>query len=214
MPESNQSPKPVKVFQAINAVQADLAKQGIGKGQTNQFDGYNFRGIDDVYNVLGPVLAKHQLCVLPRITQREEVERQSAKGQMMLHVTIFAEFDIISAEDGSMHTASTWGEAMDRGDKATNKAMSAAFKYLMFETFCIPTQGQNPDADSDSPQIGDHYPDKTFKQNLPKWQKAINEGRLSVEDCIAKCDAKAPLTDQQRAQIRQLAPQAQQEGAA
>ena len=38
------------------------------------------------------------------------------------------------------------GEAMDRSDKATNKAMSAAYKYACFQTFCIPTEGDN-DAD-------------------------------------------------------------------
>ncbi|MFS0844210.1 MAG: ERF family protein [Roseburia hominis] len=29
---------------------------------------------------------------------------------------------------------------MDSGDKATNKAMSVAFKYACFQVFCIPTE--------------------------------------------------------------------------
>jgi hypothetical protein len=36
---------------------------------------------------------------------------------------------------------------MDSGDKATNKAMSAAYKYAALQTFCIPTEGDN-DADA------------------------------------------------------------------
>jgi hypothetical protein len=36
---------------------------------------------------------------------------------------------------------------MDSGDKATNKAMSAAFKYACLQAFCIPTEGDN-DADA------------------------------------------------------------------
>jgi hypothetical protein len=40
---------------------------------------------------------------------------------------------------------------MDRGDKSINKAMSAAFKYFLFQAFCIPLQGS--DADSESHEI-------------------------------------------------------------
>ena len=61
--------------------------------------------------------------------------------------TVEAEFDFVSACDGSKHTVKTYGEAMDSGDKATNKAMSAAYKYAAFQTFCIPTEGDN-DADA------------------------------------------------------------------
>jgi hypothetical protein len=58
----------------------------------------------------------------------------------------------VAAEDGSRHTISVVGEAMDSGDKATNKAMSAAFKYACMEVFCIPTEG-TPDADQDTHDV-------------------------------------------------------------
>ena len=137
----------MKVYQAINAVQADLAKRGISKARTNTFDKYQFRGIDDVYNALSPLLAEHGLCILPRILTRESVERESKGGGALFYVTVEAEFDFVSAEDGSKHTVRTFGEAMDRGDKATNKAMSAAYKYAAFQAFAIPTEGDN-DADA------------------------------------------------------------------
>ena len=44
------------------------------------------------------------------------------------------------AEDGSNVSAVVIGEGMDSGDKATNKAMSIAFKYACFQVFCIPTE--------------------------------------------------------------------------
>lgn len=45
----------MKVYQAINKVQADLARTGISKDRTNtQGSGYKFRGIDDVFNALSP----------------------------------------------------------------------------------------------------------------------------------------------------------------
>lgn len=146
------------VYKAINAVQADLAQTGIAKDRTNtQGSGYKFRGIDDVYNAIAPLLARHGLVIIPRMLTRICDERTSGAGKALFYVTIEAEFDFVSSEDGSKHTARTFGEAMDSGDKATNKAMSAAYKYAAFQTFAIPTEG-NPDADSETHDVAARRP--------------------------------------------------------
>lgn len=143
----------MKVYKSINNIQLALSKVGISKDRTNsQGAGYKFRGIDDVYNALSPLLAEHGLCILPRMLARECAERQSKSGGQLFYVTVEAEFDFVSAEDGSKHTVKTFGEAMDSGDKATNKAMSAAYKYAAFQAFAIPTEGDN-DADAQTHQV-------------------------------------------------------------
>lgn len=143
----------MKVYQAINSVQAELCKIGIAKDSRNtQGQGYNFRGIDAVYNVLSSIMAQNGLVIVPRMLARTCEERVSKSGGALFYVTVEAEFDLISAEDGSKHTARTFGEAMDSGDKATNKAMSAAYKYMAFQTFAIPTSGDN-DADSSTHEV-------------------------------------------------------------
>lgn len=142
----------MSVYKVINQVQADLARAGIGKDSTNTFDNYKFRGIDAVYNALSPLLAKHGLCILPRMLARTVEERASKNGGALFYVTVEAEFDFVCADDGSKHTVKTFGEAMDRGDKATNKAMSAAYKYAAFQAFAIPTEGDN-DADAASHEV-------------------------------------------------------------
>jgi hypothetical protein len=142
----------MKVYQAINKVQLALTKEGITKNRKNQQQGYNFRGIDDVYNALSPLLAEHGLCILPRMLSRTCEERTTAKGGIVFYVTVEAEFDFVSSEDGSKHIVRTFGEAMDSGDKATNKAMSAAYKYAAFQAFAIPTEGDN-DADSHTHEV-------------------------------------------------------------
>lgn len=136
-----------KVYLAINAVQADLAKSGISKDSTNAIQGYKFRGIDAVYGAVAPLLAKHKLCILPRATERVCTERTTQKGTVLFSVAVKVEYDLVSAEDGSKHTVVAYGEAMDSGDKSSNKAMSAAYKYACLQTFCIPTEGDN-DADA------------------------------------------------------------------
>ena len=143
----------MKVYQAINAVQTELAAIGISKSsRNNQGAGYNFRGIDAVYNVLSSIMAKNGLCIIPRMLTRISEERVSKSGGALFYITVEAEFDLVSAEDGSKHTARTFGEAMDSGDKGTNKAMSAAYKYMAFQTFAIPTEGDN-DADGQTHDV-------------------------------------------------------------
>jgi len=142
----------MKVYQAINRVQLALSKEGISKDRDNKSQGYKFRGIDDVYNALSALLANNALCILPRMLSRLVVERESQKGGALFYVTVEAEFDFVSAEDGSKHVVKTFGEAMDSGDKATNKAMSAAYKYACMQAFSIPTEGDN-DADSTTHEV-------------------------------------------------------------
>jgi hypothetical protein len=157
----------VKVYQAINAVQLALCAEGISKGRKNNQQGYNFRGIDDIYNVVSPLLGKHGLCILPRVLTRECIERQTKSGGALFYVTCEVEFDFVCAEDGSKHVVKTYGEAMDSADKATNKAMSAAYKYAVMQSFAIPTEGDN-DADA-------HTPDVAPRAASPR--KPANEGQ-------------------------------------
>ena len=140
------------VYHAIAAVMEAVGREGIAKGRRNQQQGYSFRGIDDVYNALAPILARHQLIIVPRVLSREKTEQTTAKGGILFYVVVQVEFDIVCATDGSRITACTWGEAMDSADKATNKAMSAAYKYMAMQTFCIPTEGDN-DADEVSHEV-------------------------------------------------------------
>ena len=143
------------VYQKIAVVQAELAKVGISKSRKNQTPGqnYNFRGIDEVYNTLAPLMADHGLCILPRIVEHSLTERgKTSKGNAIFSAVVTAEFDFVSADDGSIHVVRTMGEAMDSSDKATNKAMSAAYKYAALMTFAIPTEGDN-DADAHTPEV-------------------------------------------------------------
>ena len=137
----------MKVYKAIAAITAEMSKIGIAKDSKNSMQGYMFRGIDAVYSALSPLLAKHGLCVLPRVVERDVREQPTKSGGVAFYTVLKVEFDFVAAEDGSKHTVATVGEAMDTGDKSSNKAMSAAYKYACFMAFCIPTEGDN-DADA------------------------------------------------------------------
>ncbi len=136
------------VYRAISAITADLAKVGIAKSQRNESQGFAFRGIDQVYDALAPLLPKHGLVVIPNVLDRQVTERQTTRGGTLFSVVVTVQYDFVSVADGSRHCAVSVGEAMDSGDKATNKALSAAFKYAVFQTFCIPTEAQDADAET------------------------------------------------------------------
>lgn len=178
----------MKVYEAINKVQKAMAQQGIAKDKRNtQGSGYNFRGIDDVYNALSPLMSEYGLVAIPRVGSREVVERISKSGGALFYVTLDMEFDFVSAEDGSKHTARTFGEAMDSGDKATNKAMSAAFKYAMFQTFCIPTEAQDADAfthEVASAPTAEELRKIKHDEALSVWQASVD----GIKAAVAKED--------------------------
>lgn len=141
-----------RVYQAITAITLQMSQDGISKSRKNEQQGYRFRGIDDVLNALSSMLAKNNLCILPSVLERQCEERTSSNGKALFYVTVKVRFDFVSAEDGSKHEVVMYGEAMDSADKATNKAMSAAYKYAAIQAFCIPTEGDN-DADGTTHDI-------------------------------------------------------------
>lgn len=145
------------VYSAIAAVSAAMASEGISKTRKNEQQGYRFRGIDEVMNALAPMLVAHGLLILPRMLGRIATSYPAKSGGTLFNVAVEAEFDFVSVEDGSVHVVKMFGEAMDSADKATNKAMSAAYKYAAFQAFCIPTEGDN-DADAHHHEVAPERP--------------------------------------------------------
>lgn len=180
------------VYRAIRDTAKAISHEGISKNKKNEQQGYKFRGIDDVYNALSAILAGADLCILPRMISREQQERTTAKGGVLFYVVMEAEFDFVSARDGSKHTVKMYGEAMDSADKATNKAMSAAYKYACMQVFCIPTEGMD-DADAVTPSVA---PAVSAAAKIAGMNKAKAEGRpVAKAEPIYKSAETAPILD-------------------
>ena len=131
---------------------------------------YAFRGIDDVLNALSPALVRNGLVIMPEVLEREVVEKPSRNGGCLFYVTVKVRYTMICADDGSSHDVIVYGEAMDSGDKATNKAMSAAYKYMAIQSFAIATEGDN-DADRTT-----HYPVQHNNQQQPQQRQQSRNG--------------------------------------
>lgn len=140
------------IINAIGRMTDELAKLGISKDKQNTDQKYKFRGIDDVRNVIAPLQEKCALVIIPRMVGREQHERTTKSGGFALQVIVKIEFDFISRKDGSKITVPMENEAVDYSDKATNKAVSQAYKTVCINTFNIPTEGED-DTDEEKKEL-------------------------------------------------------------
>jgi hypothetical protein len=158
------------IYELIPKVMQDIG--AIGKGRKNQQQNYAFRGIDDMYNAVQPVLVKHGVFVCPAVIEQAREERQTKSGGNLIY-TILTVKHTFFAPDGSFVEVITVGEAMDSGDKSANKAMSAAMKYALIEVFSIPTEGDNDT-------------ENTSHETTPREQKPARQAvQLGTADDIA-----------------------------
>ena len=153
----------------------------IGKDKLNAQQGFKYRGIDQVYNALNPVMAELGIFFCPEVIDQKREERVNQKGTVITYTILTIRFTAY-APDGSNVSMTVVGEGMDTGDKSTNKAMSVAMKYAMFQLFCIPTEEmKDPDAD-------------VYDEILPKGanvrpQKAAENASVAT---VNKVPAQAP----------------------
>lgn len=137
------------IFETINAVMEEIG--AVGKNSRNEKQKYMYRGVDDVMNALNPAFIKHKLFMVPEVVNQKREERQTANEKNLIYSVLSVKYTFY-AEDGSSIYTIVPGEGMDSGDKASNKAMSSAFKYACFQVFCIATEEMNdPDAETPPP---------------------------------------------------------------
>ena len=120
----------------------------IGKDKKNVSQGFNFRGIDQVYNELHELFAKNNVYIMTYVNSYDVTEKVNSKGTTLFYTRLNVTFRFIH-EDGSEVSSVMVGEAMDSGDKGMNKAYSIALKYALFQAFLIPTEElKDPDAET------------------------------------------------------------------
>ena len=133
----------------------------ISKGRQNKTQNFVYRGIDDVMNELHGVLAECKVFVVPEVLEENRSEGKTKSGGIIFYARLKIKFTFY-AEDGSNVSAIVIGEAMDSGDKASNKALSIGLKYALLQVFCIPTE-DDKDPDGQSHEIVEDNPVNTVK---------------------------------------------------
>lgn len=140
-----------QIHEALVKIMGEIG--GVAKGRRNISQNYSFRGIADIYLAAQPLLAKHGVHLTPHAVLSETVvDRETSKGGLSVHIRQRIEFRFYH-QDGSFVSCVTTGEAMDTGDKASNKCMSAAAKYALIVTFAIPEEDPEVDTENSSPEV-------------------------------------------------------------
>lgn len=158
----------------LSAIMVEV--EAVGKSRRNQQQGFNFRGIEDVMDAMHPLFSKHKVFVLSSVVDQKTEERATKSGGNLIYRILTVDVSFVSGEDGSRETVRVVGEGMDSGDKAANKAMSAALKYALSQTLILPFA--QVDGDSDT------HPASTPKaaEPAPQANAAPDPARRSAYD--------------------------------
>lgn len=174
----------MNIFEAINKAMADIG--AVGKNQKNSTQGFMYRGVDAVMNAINPALVKNKIFVVPTVLEQTREERTTNKGGLLIYSICKIKFTFY-AEDGSSVEAITIGEGMDSGDKATNKAMSIAFKYACFQVFCIPTEEMaDPDAETHDVSPKKSPKEQSTEKISPEQKVAILKELTRIGDRMSR----------------------------
>ncbi len=144
-----------QIYQLIPAAMADIGAVGKDKVNSSQGGGFRYRSIDATMSALKPILTKHHIFTVPEVIEQTREVKESFKGAKLCYSILKVRYRFC-APDGSYVEVTTIGEGMDSGDKASNKAMSAAYKYALFQLFCIPTEELLADGDAENPMEQGH----------------------------------------------------------
>lgn len=171
----------MNIYESVAAVQSDV--DFISKDKQVQSGGtYKYRGVDQVLNTLHPLFAKHKVFAVPEVLEILEREtRTTQKGGSVLYQVLKVKYTFY-AEDGTSVSATVVGEAMDSGDKVSNKCMSVAYKYACFQILSIPTEENTLDPDDTNEAL---KPPK----NKPKEEQKNTNG----EECFNPEDYKCSV---------------------
>lgn len=162
--------------QRIVAVMAAIGN--IGKDGHNEQQGYDFRGIEHVAPAVRDAMIAHGLLCTP--IQSELLDAYSnptRSGGLMFTKVVRITYAFRSANDpDDVVLAQVLGEGGDTGDKSVSKALTAAYKYALVQTFCI-ADGQT-DADRTTGE------DQTPPPNT--WQPCTPDEVEQVRAAIAQ----------------------------
>lgn len=139
MATKEQPKAPVEVGPRIHLALAAIIQDivAIGKDRKNEAQGFKYRGIDDIYNELHPIFSAHGVTCIPLADTIVPSSHVNDKGKTVFRSVVTVGYRF-TATDGSFTEAKMFGEGSDFADKSTAKALSAAQKYLLTQTFLIP----------------------------------------------------------------------------
>lgn len=118
----------------------------VGKDAQNATQNYAYRAMEDIAPKVRDAMVAHGLICVPVGT--EALVHEARDGRIFTDA-VRVTYHLMSADDtDDVIEAQTVGLASDTFDKSVSKAMTAAHKALLLQTFCIGDGGDDADAQS------------------------------------------------------------------
>lgn len=168
-----------------NAVRKELANRGVLKrGGKNDFDHYSYFSEAQYKELFTELFANNGLEFKASETEVIEIagtQKQPFAKRVKMEITLT---DCDKPED--FETVTTYGEGMDKGDKALFKAKTGALKYYLADNFLVatgddPEEHSNDADDSNAPKVEEP---KCTKVQIEKINELVMADKINIDKML------------------------------
>lgn len=168
-----------------NAVRKELANRGVLKrGGKNDFDHYTYFSEAQYKELFTELFANNGLEFKASETEVIEIagtQKQPFAKRVKMEITLT---DCDKPED--FETVTTYGEGMDKGDKALFKAKTGALKYYLADNFLVatgddPEEHSNDADDSNAPKVEEP---KCTKVQIEKINELVMADKINIDKML------------------------------
>nr|DAQ42013.1 MAG TPA: ERF superfamily protein [Caudoviricetes sp.] len=161
----------------------------IAKDGNNQQQKYKYIEYETIAGKFRELFSKYGVVLIPSMVEQERSAITTSRGSSGVSTVCHFEFTVVNADKPDDRFVVKWqGEAADYGDKATNKAATAAVKYYLMRQFNISSKGDE-DPDSQTPEVA------------AKQQKPVMASVRQIVAVSKRLAAKGVTSDEDRKAI-------------
>jgi len=160
----------------------------------NTRQGYKYTSDVDLLTAIQPLLVKHGLAILPTSYTAERTQFQTGSGAQMWRTDVNVAYVLLHTSGESI-VLNMGGSGSDSLDKDPYKALTGAYKYLLRQTFAVPT-GEDAERDhaktsgnpapqaatNPQPNSKPHYSDRIEEcDNQPQVMAVLQDLRADID---------------------------------
>jgi hypothetical protein len=148
-----------------------VPKSQVAKIQTDKGSySFQYRGIDQVLNAVGPAIRRHGIQITPI-----KVETTYNTIGRVRECTVIVTYEIEGPMGDKKTPVQGAGEALDTGERATVKAQTGAYRAMLIAALCLPTYDPKLDPD----RVNIERPEQPMRP-VGEYVEEILDSRTSV----------------------------------
>lgn len=157
----------------------------VPKDDYNEGQSFHYRGVEKVVAATRDAMIEYRLLCLPIATEAftETRERTNSSGKPIVERIglVKQTYSFINADDDADSLeVQVVGESIDSGDKALSKAMTAAHKVVLLQSFQIGDNKQDQDSEDDDAPASVDLIDEATLHDLRMVVDSMNEQARAV----------------------------------